>query len=381
MNESRGETPSTLTVDELRRYSRQLRVPGWGAEGQIRVAQARVLVIGAGGLGSPVLMYLAGAGVGTLGIVDDDTLDESNLHRQVIHSSDRVGQRKAESARATIRALNADVDVVLHTERLTRHTVDELITGYELVVDGSDNQATRYAVSDATTRQGTPHVWGSVLRGDGMVSVFHATDDQDSRTLRDLFPDEFSDGESCEVAGVVGPLCGVVGSLMATEALKLITGMGSPLMGRVAIVDAFDSTMAVVPFGRRERDSRSAPESSERGISVTESPSVSVQELAEMLKAREAGTTDFVLVDIREPFEREIVAIGGSVFIPMQGLLQDEARAAMPTDATVILHCHHDGRSRYARDVLEQQGWEDVRFLEGGVHAWATEVETDKATY
>lgn len=369
-----------LDAQELARYSRQLRMPEIGISGQRRLKRARVLIIGAGGLGSPAILYLAAAGVGTIGVVDDDTVSIANLHRQILHDTYGLGDTKLASAVRAVHVLNPHVRVIEHAIRIDAASARELVPQYDVVLDGSDNFDTRYAIADAAADAGVPLVWGSVLRGDGQVSVFWNRDDEDSRTLRDLFPFGADDGQSCETAGVIGPLCGTVGSLMATETIKLIAGFGRVLRARVLVVDAIDAGYTEIPFGPRAPTNDHTP--SNTGGPVTEkTPSISAAELVELLREREEGATEFVLVDIREPFEREIVAIDGSVFIPMQGLLQENSRAEMPQDAMVILHCHHDSRSSYARDVLEQQGWQNVLFLEGGIHAWVTQIEPDKATY
>src|SRR3954451_21529069 len=231
------EPAGSLTPEEVQRYSRHLIIPEVGMAGQLRLKNARVLVIGAGGLGSPALLYLAAAGVGTLGIVDDDVVEASNLQRQVIHGVSDVGRMKAESARSSIRELNPGVDVVLHQVRLDASNALEIFAGYDLILDGTDNFATRYLVNDAAALLGKPYVWGSILRFDGQVSVFW---DAHGPNYRDLYPQAPPPGSvpSCAEGGVLGVLCAQIGSVMANEAVKLITGIGQTLLGRVLIFNA-----------------------------------------------------------------------------------------------------------------------------------------------
>lgn len=228
-----------LTVEEVRRYSRHLIIPEVAMAGQKRLKNARVLAVGAGGLGSPTLLYLAAAGVGTLGIIDFDTVDESNLQRQVIHGVSDIGRLKAESARDSIKEINPLVDVVLHTDRLDTSNVMDIFAGYDLIVDGTDNFATRYLVNDACVLLGKPYVWGSIYRFDGQISVFWA---EHGPCYRCLYPEPPPPGmvPSCAEGGVLGVLCASVGSVQTTEAIKLLTGIGDPLVGRLMIYDALD---------------------------------------------------------------------------------------------------------------------------------------------
>lgn len=247
------EAGGALSREARIRYSRHLVLPGLGEEGQRRLAAARVLVVGAGGLGSPALLYLAAAGVGTIGIVDDDDVETSNLARQIAHGSGAIGSSKAASAAARVAGLNPLARVVAHEERLDGHNSETVLGGYDLVLDGSDTVTTGYAVDDAAAALGIPVVWGSVLRFDGQVSVFWAAaPDGRGIRLRDLHPESEagSDDESCAVAGVLGALCGTIGSMMAAEAIKLIVGSGTPLLGRVLVVDALDGTHAEIPIRR-----------------------------------------------------------------------------------------------------------------------------------
>ncbi|WP_291038833.1 ThiF family adenylyltransferase [Herbiconiux sp.] len=414
-----------LTREELVRYARQLSLPQIGVEGQRRLKESRVLVLGAGGLGSPVLQYLAGAGVGVIGIVDHDVVEVSNLHRQLVHplASARSAERKVASAAAALRALNPLVEVVEHDVEITPSNVLELVSEYDVVVDGTDTFEVGHIVDAACALVGKPIVWGSVLRFDGQVTVFWATAPGElARTMSDLFPTAAADAdaESCAVAGVVGPACGAVGSLMAGEVLKLLVGFGSPLLGRLLVLDALDATWREVPFSHVER--RPGRSSAARGASNIGEPysyanqgaagvspatrlferqgaagaepavpaapaapaapeSISVHELKELLEARSRDEADFVLVDVRETYEYEVASIEGAELVPLGQLLTDAAREILPPQERVIVHCHFDGRSRHAAEVLRSKGWEDVVFVRGGIDAWSTEVDPSVTRY
>jgi len=370
-----------LTAEEVSRYSRHLLLPEIGRAGQRRLKNARVLVVGAGGLGSPVLLYLAAAGVGTIGVVDDDDVDASNLQRQVVHGTADVGRPKVDSAAEAVARVNPLVRVVRHHGRVTADNALDLAAGYDLVLDGTDNFPTRYLVSDACVLTGTPLVWGSILRFDGQVSVFWA---EHGPTYRDLFPSPPPAGSvpSCGEAGVLGAVCAMVGSVMAAEAVKLVTGSGDPLVGRLVVLDALAMTWRTVPVGR---DPRAMPVTSLAAHAATgpatqaglqDVPSVTPQELAAMLARDEV-----VLVDVREADEREIVSIAGSVHVPLARFRSGEAEADLPADRPVVLHCKAGGRSAEALALLRADGRDDVRHLDGGVLAWVRDVEPALPTY
>jgi len=383
----------SLTREETLRYSRHLIIPGFGTEAQLRLKNARVLVIGAGGLGSPALLYLAAAGVGMLGIVDDDDVELSNLQRQVIHGVSDLGRPKAESARDSIEALNPLVEVVLHEERLDATNALALFAGYDLIIDGTDNFATRYLVNDAAAILGKPYVWGSILRFDGQVSVFW----QDhGPTYRDLYPDAPPPGSvpSCAEGGVLGVLCAQIGSVMVNEAVKLITGVGRTLLGRVLVFDALDMSWREV----RVRPDPSAPRITElidyeqfcglpsasgaagQGPAKDEEvPVVSVGELAELLAARSAGTADFDLLDVRNPEEYAIVSIDGAVLVPKPRIL--DGTAAVDSDRTVYVHCKTGVRSADVVRHLRSRGHRAVWSVDGGIIEWVRTVEPQKMTY
>ncbi|GAA3694554.1 adenylyltransferase/sulfurtransferase MoeZ [Arthrobacter ginkgonis] len=374
-----------LTPEELRRYSRHLIIPEVGLEGQRRLKNARVLVIGAGGLGSPVLLYLAAAGIGTLGIVEDDAVDDSNLQRQVIHGVADVGRPKAESARDSIAGLNPHVAVELHQVRLDSTNALEIFSGYDLLIDGTDNFATRYLVNDAAAILGKPYVWGSILRFDGQVSVFW---NGRGPTYRDLYPEAPQAGTvpSCAEGGVFGVLCGQIGSVMAAEAIKLVTGIGQPLLGRLLVLDALGMNwreLRLRPDPDTVQPARlledypafcGVPADRERTL-----PTVSPPELEAMLRERAAGREDFVLVDVREPGEARIVSIDGAELAPRGLVLAGEVD--LPRDRPLVLHCKSGVRSGEVLGHLLDRGYTHARHLTGGILGWIEQVEPKKPVY
>jgi len=376
-----------LSPDEVERYSRHLIIPEIGAIGQRRLKNAKVLVIGAGGLGSPALLYLAAAGVGTLGIVDDDDVDLSNLQRQIIHGVADVGRPKIESARDAITALNPLVDVRLHNVRLDASNALELFAGYDLILDGADNFATRYLVNDAAAILGKPYIWGSIFRFDGQVSVFW---EQFGPTYRDLYPEAPPPGSvpSCGEGGVFGMLCAAVGALMVTEAVKLITGVGRSLLGRLALYDALGGTWREIKVTRDPAAARITELTDYEafcGITPTADAgtehTVTATQLATMLASRKAGLKDFHLVDVREPGEYEIVRIEGSELIPQGRILAGEAWQELPQDAEIVFHCKAGTRSAAVLSAARAAGYERVSHLEGGILAWVRDVEPGKPVY
>lgn len=367
-----------LSTTELERYSRHILMPQMGQEGQRRLRNARVLVIGAGGLGSPVLMYLAAAGIGTLGIIDDDTVELSNLQRQVIHGVSDIGRSKLESARASIAEINPGVEVVLHPVRLDSSNALELFADYDVILDGADNFSTRYLVNDAAAILGKPYVWGSILRFDGQVSVFW---DKHGPNYRDLYPEPPAPGSvpSCAEGGVFGMLCASIGAMMVTEAVKLITGVGETLLGRLLIFDALTSRW-------REMSITKDPEAdritelinyetfcgwpSPEGQNIAADATISVEELRNRLDGRQSGRDDFVLLDVREPVEFEIARIEGSVLVPLDGIKDGSALAGIPRGVPLVLHCKSGVRSGQALEALAAAGYTDVVHLDGGIDAW-----------
>ncbi|WP_018773842.1 molybdopterin-synthase adenylyltransferase MoeB [Arthrobacter sp. 131MFCol6.1] len=376
-----------LSPEEVERYSRHLIIPEIGAIGQRRLKNAKVLVIGAGGLGSPALLYLAAAGIGTLGIVDDDDVDLSNLQRQIIHGVADVGRPKIESARDAIAALNPLVDVRLHNVRLDASNALELFAGYDLILDGADNFATRYLVNDAAAILGKPYIWGSIFRFDGQVSVFW---EQFGPTYRDLYPEAPPPGSvpSCGEGGVFGMLCAAVGALMVTEAVKLITGVGRSLLGRLALYDALGGTWREIKVTRDPAAARITELTDYEafcGITPTADAgtehTVTATQLATMLASRTAGLKDFRLVDVREQGEYEIVRIEGSELIPQGRILAGEAWQELPQEAEIVFHCKAGTRSAAVLSAARAAGYERVSHLEGGILAWVRDVEPGKPVY
>ncbi len=378
-----------LTVDEVKRYSRHIIIPEVGMMGQKRLKNAKVLCVGAGGLGSPALMYLAAAGVGTLGIVEFDVVDESNLQRQIIHGQSDIGRPKAESAQDSVAEINPLVRVVVHNERLDNDNVLDIFAQYDLIVDGTDNFATRYMVNDACVLLDKPYVWGSIFRFEGQASVFW---ESRGPQYRDLYPEPPPPGmvPSCAEGGVLGVLCASIGSIMGTEAVKLITGIGEPLLGRLMIYDALEMSYRTVRIRKHPQTVKITglidydyfcgtitPEAAEAAKDST----ISVKELALMLEQRERGEREFLLVDVREPNEWDIVSIPGAVLVPKGEFLSGEALQDLPQDKQVVFHCKVGGRSAEVLALAKAAGFSDAVHVGGGVVAWVNQIEPDKPNY
>lgn len=379
------EPGPALTGDEITRYSRHLIIPGFGEEGQRRLKNARVLVIGAGGLGSPALLYLAAAGVGTLGIIDFDVVEESNLQRQIIHGQADVGRPKAVSARESVLALNPAITVRLHEFRLDSSNAVQLFGEYDLILDGADNFATRYLVNDAAVLAHKPYVWGSIYRFSGQVAVFWE-DAPDGRglNLRDLYPEPPPPGlvPSCAEGGVLGVLCGSVASMMGTEAIKLITGIGESLLGRVMLYDALAMTYRSIRVGK-DPAGATITELIDYdefcGIAAAPDPGmeITVTELHEL----RSGDTDFVLIDVREPGEWEINRIDGATLVPKSVFDAGGGRDRVPRDCRVVLYCKSGVRSAEVAAALREEGVTDVVSLAGGIVAWAEQIDPEMVRY
>lgn len=379
---------SALSHEELLRYSRHLTLPDVGLEGQSKLRTARVLLVGAGGLGSPAALYLAAAGVGTLGIVDFDLVDRSNLQRQILHGTSDIGRAKTDSARARLSDVNPHVQVETFGETLTSANALEILGKFDIVVDGSDNFPTRYLVNDACVLLGKPDVYGAVFRFDGQVSVFSAKQGPCYRCLYseppppDLVP-------SCAEGGVLGVLPGIIGSLQALEAIKLIIGLGQSLIGRLLLFD-----------GRRMQFRELALERDPACPVCGENPSVTelidyeafcgigdggrgagegVEITAQELQRERSTKLDLVLVDVREPSEAQIAHIEGARLIPLREL--PRRISELPGHAEIVTHCHHGQRSLKAREILKGAGFSSVRSLAGGIDAWSREVDDNVPRY
>ncbi|WP_053618916.1 adenylyltransferase/sulfurtransferase MoeZ [Nocardiopsis sp. NRRL B-16309] len=380
------EPADELTVDEVRRYSRHLIIPDVGMDGQKRLKNAKVLVVGAGGLGSPALLYLAAAGVGTLGIIDFDVVDESNLQRQIIHGQSDVGRPKAESARDSIKEVNPNTKVILHQDRLESDNALEVFADYDLILDGTDNFATRYLVNDAAVLLNKPYVWGSIYRFDGQVSVFW---NEYGPQYRDLYPEPPPPGmvPSCAEGGVLGVLCASIGSVMVNEAIKLITGIGDPLVGRLLIFDALEMTWREVKV-RKDPDTEPVTELidyeafcgavSEEATEAAAGSTITAGELKDLLDNK---PDDVFLVDVREKNEWEIVNIPGAVLIPKGEFLNGKALEQLPQDKRIVLHCKSGVRSAEALAAVHAAGFADAVHVGGGVLAWINQVDPSLPVY
>lgn len=392
--------PATeLTNDEVRRYSRHLIIPDVGMEGQKRLKNAKVLVIGAGGLGSPALLYLAAAGVGTLGIAEFDEVDESNLQRQIIHGQSDIGKSKAVSAKESIAETNPLVNVVVHEERLDNDNVLGIFEQYDLIVDGTDNFATRYMVNDAAYFLKKPYVWGSIYRFDGQASVFWPTlEGAEAPCYRCLYPEPPPPGmvPSCAEGGVLGVLCASIGSIQVNEAIKLLAGIGDPLVGKLMIYDALEMEYRKLKV-RKDPNCALCGENptvtdlidydtfcgaiSDEAAEAAVDATISVSTLEQWLKERDNGDRDFVLVDVREPNEYEINKIPGSVLIPKGEFLNGNALGQLPSDKQVVLHCKSGVRSAEALAVVKGAGYADAVHVGGGVVAWVNQIDPSQPSY
>jgi adenylyltransferase/sulfurtransferase len=377
-----------LSHDELLRYSRHLILPDIALLGQRKLKAARVLLIGAGGLGSPAALYLAAAGVGTLGLVDFDVVDVTNLQRQILHSTRDIGRRKLQSARDRIEGVNPHVWVEAHETRLTRDNAFEIIRDYDVVIDGTDNFATRFLTNDACVLLGKPNVYGSIYRFDGQASVFATSD---GPCYRCLYPAPPPPGAvpSCAEGGVLGVLPGLIGTIQATEAIKLIVGVGETLAGRLLLVNALDMTFNTV---RLRRDPQ-CPACGTRVIQelidydefcgVTQSahptahgvPEITPTELATRLALEE----DFDLIDVREPHEWDIARLPRARLVPLATL--PEALATLDSARDIIVHCRTGARSAKAVQQLHAAGFRRVWNLAGGLHRWSDEVDSSVPKY
>jgi adenylyltransferase/sulfurtransferase len=363
------EPAPDLTEEQVARADRQMRLPGFGAIAQRRLAAAKVLVVGAGGLGSACIPYLVGAGVGAIGVVDDDRVELSNLHRQIAHRTADVGRAKADSMAETAAGIDPGVRIVTHRLRLTSQNALDVLAPYDLVIDGSDNFPTRYLVNDAAEMLDMPLVWGAILQYHGQVGVaWH----RHGPGYRDLFPQPPApeDVLSCEAGGVLPGLCGTIGSLLATEAMKIITGVGDPLIGRVLLYDALASRTRELPY-RRDPDGASATELIDYELFCAgppPPPEVAAAELAGMLRSGARPR----IIDVRDPEERATQRIVGSEALPLPLLEAGDATLEGATlESEVLVYCQRDPRSIRAARLLMDRGIERVAFLRGGIEEFS----------
>jgi adenylyltransferase/sulfurtransferase len=378
-----------LNKDEYERYSRHIILPEVGLEGQKRLKASSVACIGTGGLGSPLLLYLAAAGVGRIGIVDFDVVDSSNLQRQIIHGTSGVGKSKLESAKQRIQDINPFCEVDLYNTRITSENALDILRPYDVVVDGTDNFPTRYLVNDACVLLGKPNVYGSIFRFEGQASVFNY---QDGPNYRDVFPEPPPPGmvPSCAEGGVLGVLCGVIGSIQATEAIKVILGMDNTLSGRLLLYDAQKMSfreLKVRPNPERPVIDKLIDYEQFCGIPQAqeeeekdEVPEMTVQELKQLI---EQNADDYVLIDVRNPNEYEIAKIPGATLIPLSEIEEGngvEKVKELTNGHRLIAHCKMGGRSAKALRILKQAGVEGTN-LKGGIRAWSQEIDSSVPEY
>ena len=382
--------PAPLTKDEIRRYSRHLIMPNVGIEGQGRLKASKVLLVGTGGLGSPLAMYLAAAGVGTIGLVDYDVVDESNLHRQVIHGTSDIGKRKTESARETILDINPYVDVRVHEVLLSSDNALDIIRDYDVVIDGTDNFPTRYLVNDACVLLGKPNVYGSIFRFDGQLAVFYA---EEGPCYRCMFPEPPPPGmvPSCAEGGVFGVICATIGAGQATEGIKLLTGIGEPLVGRMQIYDALENRWQTIKVnkdpecpvcGKNPTVTELIDYEEFCGVPANDHESTSDGDLSsiELTPAEfEAVRGRVQVIDVREPHEHQISRIPGAELIPL-GELPSKLNE-LDTDAEIVLHCKTGVRSLDALQLLRGAGFGRVKHLRGGINAYARAIDDSIPTY
>ena len=376
-----------FTKEELERYSRHLIIPEFNIEGQRKLKQARVLVVGSGGLGSPLLLYLTAAGVGTIGVVDFDVVDETNLQRQVLFSVDDVGKPKTESAIKRLQGLNPNIKFIEHNTQLTSENALEIITDYDLVADGTDNFPTRYLVNDACVILQKPNVYASIFRFEGQVSVFNYSDSNGNTgpNYRDLFPTPPPPGlvPSCAEGGVIGVLPGIIGSLQANEVIKVITGIGDTLSGRLFLFDAltFETrTLKVHKDPKLESIVKLIDYEVFCGLDQQQDETPKVKEISvqELENLKDHGKS-YQLIDVREPYEYEIANLDGEL-IPLAEVEHQMDRIA--SDKQVVIHCRSGVRSAQAIQALEKKfGFTNLYNLKGGILAYANEIDNTLAKY
>lgn len=368
-------------MDDFKRYARQMILPEIGKDGQNRLSAANVLCVGAGGLGCPVLLYLAGAGVGHIGILDNDVVDETNLQRQTLYTTADIGRPKVIAAQERLQAFNPKIKITPYPTRLTAENAAEILSPYDIIIDGSDNFATRFLVNDACVILKKPLVYGSVQKFEGQASVFDATR---GPCYRCLFPELPGPGmgPSCAEAGVLGVMPGLIGMVQATETLKLILGKGDSLMGRLLVLDALSMHFRQIEISKDKdcpccsKDAQAASlHNYDTGGCTMNAITITPRELQKMIQT----DVPFALIDVREPDEHEICKITGAKLIPLR---QIPARVSeLSKDSLIVLHCHHGRRSLMALQFLQEEGFTQLKNLEGGIDAWAEECDPSMTRY
>jgi sulfur-carrier protein adenylyltransferase/sulfurtransferase len=387
-----------LSKEELIRYARHLTLPEVGKEGQIRLKNAKVLIVGAGGLGAPAAIYLAAAGIGAIGIVDFDKVDATNLQRQILYTEEDVNKHKATISKDHLKKINNNIKITVYPEKLTSKNALEMIKNYDLVIDGSDNFPTKYLINDACVLLNKPNVYGSVFRFDGHCSVFNY---KNGPCYRCLFPDPPPKGEipNCEEAGVLGVLPGIIGTIQATEAIKIILGKGKILSGKLLVYNAMNMDFQKLDFIKNKNCKVCSKNAAIKGLmdydefcsneirgNVTDNTKeiekiheITVKELKKMIDSKE----DFVLVDIREDFEQELCRLDSSILTSFSRFLKGDMLTFDNLDKNkkIILYCHTGNRSAYAIQILKKKGFTDLINLVGGIDAWAKEIDNKIPLY
>jgi molybdopterin/thiamine biosynthesis adenylyltransferase/rhodanese-related sulfurtransferase len=380
-----------LNNDELRRYARHLILPEVGLAGQEKIRATSVLCIGAGGLGSPVALYLAAAGIGRLGILDFDTVDVSNLQRQIIHGTEDVGRPKTESAKRSVNRINPNVEVVIHDARITSQNAFELLRPYDIIVDGTDNFPSRYLINDACVLLGKPNVYGSILRFDGQASLFAPR--LGGPCYRCLFPEPPPPGmvPSCAEGGVLGVLPGIIGVIQATEALKLALGQGTSLVGRLLLVNALDMKFHELKLrrdpqcpicGEHPTITKLIDYEAFCGISSqASSPAMHPDEVTvqQMKRALDNPALGVKVIDVREPDEYRIAHVEGAILLPLSTLAHRFSE--LDPEQSYYLHCKVGGRSMHALHFLREQGFKHLKSVQGGILAWAEQIDPSVPKY
>ncbi len=385
-----------LTQEQYQRYGRHIILPEIGEEGQKKLLASKVLLIGAGGLGAPLSLYLAAAGVGTIGIVDFDKIELSNLQRQIIHKTQDVGKSKVDSAEQGIRAINPDVQVHKYKTHINSENAFEIIKDYDIVIDGTDNFPTRYLVNDACVLLKKVNIYGSIFRFDGQATVFKPFE---GPCYRCLYPEPPPPGmvPSCAEGGVLGILPGIIGLIQATEAIKIITGQGESLIGRLLTFDALKMKFRELKLRRDSQcplcgdhptihqliDYQEFCGYKSQETEVIEEKNAGISELPvqELKKRIDQNSQSVFILDVREPYEYEIVNIPGSVLIPLGQIQNRISELELYKNSSIVVHCHHGGRSRKACEILKSKGFKKVENLAGGIHEWAMQIDQELPTY